>query len=103
MKLEDRAGVKVIAHQPNKKRAWNQCAEDERKDVAANLRIARHKKTNEHKAESNECVKMKERHRRIKRELNPKRERVVGLAFYRSSAIPLRPWEIFFTPMPKQD
>src|SRR5438132_7776453 len=85
----------MIANEPDKKRRWNQSAQDERENVATNLRIAGHKETYEHNAKCHERVEMKERHRGIKRELNPKRQRP------RLSI--LTGTKIFFAPIPELD
>src|SRR3989442_8403977 len=85
----------MIANEPDKKRRWNQSAQHERENVSTNLRVAGHKETHEHNAKCHERVEMKERHRGIKRELNPKRQRP------RLSI--LTGTKIFFAPMPEQD
>ena len=83
----------MIANEPDKKRRWNQGAQHKRENVSTNLRIAGHKETHEHNAKRHERVEMKERHRGIKRELNPKRQRP------RLSI--LTGTKIFFAPMPE--
>src|SRR5437660_10750182 len=85
----------MIANEPDKKRRWNQSAQHERENVSTNLRIAGHKETHEHNAKRHERVEMKERHRGIKLELNPKRQRP------RLSSLTGK--KICFAPMQKED
>src|SRR5260370_42681490 len=85
----------MIANEPGKKRRWNQSAQHERENLSTNLRVTGHKETHEHNAERHERVEMKERHRGIKRKLNPKRERA-GLSILTRA-------KIFFAPMPEQN
>src|SRR5882724_872218 len=85
----------MIANEPDKKCRRNQSAQHEREEMSTNLRITRHKETHEHDAKGHEGVEMKERHRGIKRELNPKRERA-GLSILTRA-------KIFFAPMPEQN
>src|SRR5262249_14963487 len=62
MQFENGAGLKMIGRQPNEKCRWNQSAEDNRQNMAANLWVARNEETGKHKAQGDEGVKMKERH-----------------------------------------
>ena len=73
VKFEDRLGFEMIAGDPDKKRRWDQSAQDKSESVSTNLPIARHKETQEHDAKRHESVEMKQRHRGIKRKLDPKR------------------------------
>src|SRR5438874_9627757 len=101
--FEDGAGMEMIADEPDKKGRWNKSAQDKSENVAANLRIPRHKKADERDGERDEGVKMKKRHRRIKRELNPKRKRPRLSASadpsFGGSILP--GVKIFFAPMPE--
>ena len=62
--------------------------------MAANLRVTGNEKANERDAQRHECVNVKERHRRIKRELNPEGQ---------GSSMSILRSEIFFAPMPEQN
>src|SRR6202011_308179 len=96
----------MVGDEPDKKSSGDEGAGEEERDVLAHCPIAEGRKENEDAAECEKCVHMKERHRSIQRELDPKGERTVAAVVYRGggvsdpgySAAP----EQFFAPMPKQ-
>src|SRR5215468_5679426 len=96
MKLEHGAGVKMVCDQEDDKCRGNECAKNQSKNVPADSQIAGHEQAEKKDAQRHEGVDVEERHRRIKRELEPKWERAPLAIFVRGS-------EKFFSPMPEQN
>src|SRR4029077_19803059 len=98
--------VEMVGDEPDKKSSGDEGAGEEERDVLAHCLIAEGRKENEDAAECEKCVHMKERHRSIQRELDPKWERAAAAVVYHGvgvsdpgySADP----EELFAPMPEQ-